>query len=251
MNLLNFTAVVLAAGRGKRFKATRRANKVMHLLAGRPMISYTLELLNKVGFKKVIIVVGFAKKSIINYFGNKYLYAEQKKRLGTGNAVKVALSKINRETKEILVINADDSAFYPPAMIKKMIKKHLASKADLTFLTLEMKKPRIARVIRDEKGNPLEIVEQQNLKPEQRKIKEINCGTYCFKVDFLKKNLRYLKKDKIGKEYYLTQLVKIGAEKGAKIITYKMSKEDYWQGINTREELEISNRKKLKLIKSG
>lgn len=233
----DITAVVLAAGKGTRINA-RKINKVMYSLAGKPMIGYTVDLLKNVGFKKIVIVVGFAKQSIINYLGRKnFIYAYQKERLGTAHAVKTALLEIPKNTKNILVINADDSAFYPARVIKKMIGKHLEKKADLTFLTVKMKKPNIARVIRDSQGGILAVVEQQNLKPGQEKIKEINCGCYCFSLDFLKKFLPQVRKNLVSREYYITQLIEIGIKNKTKVQAFKMDKEDYFHGINTKKQL--------------
>lgn len=236
------TAVVLAAGKGTRINA-RKINKVMFQLAGKPMISYTIDLLKRSGIKKIIIVVGFAKQSIIDYLGKHFTYAYQRKRLGTAHAVKTALTKIPKGIKDILVINADDSAFYPPRVIKGLIKKHLKEKAGLTFLTVGMRKPNIARVIRDSQGKILGVVEQQNLKPWQEKIKEINCGCYCFSLDFLRKFLPKVRKNHVSKEYYITQLIEIGIKNKAKVQAFKMDKEDYFHGVNTKEQLLEAERK--------
>jgi bifunctional N-acetylglucosamine-1-phosphate-uridyltransferase/glucosamine-1-phosphate-acetyltransferase GlmU-like protein len=238
----NITAVVLAAGRGSRFNADKK-NKAVYLLAGRPMISYTFELLEKAGLENVLVVVGWAKESITAYFGSKYKYVEQKKRLGTAHAVKTALKKIGSDKEDILVLNADDSAFYPVKVIVNLIKTHKQAKADLTFLTVEKKNPNIARVLRDSKAKVLGVVEQQNLKKGQEKIKEINCGCYCFSLSFLKKYLPRVEKNKLSGEYYITQLIEIGVKNKVNIKTFKMDKEDYFQGINTKNQLFAADKK--------
>ncbi len=238
MNFKNMAAIVLAAGKGTRINA-KEINKVMYPLAGKPMLWYTINLLKKVGFSKIIIVVGFLKESIINYFGRKdFIYAEQRKRLGTAHAVKTGLKKIPSGIKNVLVLHADDSAFYPVKVIRNMINQHLRKGNDLSFLTVEIKNPNIARVIRDKKGKVLGIVEQQNLKPGQEKFKEINCGCYCFKIEFLKKFLPQIKKNSLTKEYYLPLLIDLGIQNKAKVRAFKMNKSDYWHGINTRGELQ-------------
>lgn len=246
--MTKIAAVVLAAGRGTRIKA-KKINKVMLPLAGRPMIGYTIELLKKSGLKKTIIVVGFAKQLIIDYLGKGFVYAYQRERLGTAHAVKTALAKVPKTIKNILVINADDSAFYPPQVIKNLIKKHGQEKADLTFLTVEKKKPDIARVIRNSQGEVLGVVERQNLEPGQKKIKEINCGCYCFSIEFLRKFLPQVEKNPVSQEYYLTQLIELGIKNKAKVQVFKMDKEDYFQGINTKKQLlkaDLKMKQKLK-----
>ena len=243
----DFIAVILAAGKGTRMKA-KKINKVMYLLAGKPMINYTINLLKKVNqFKKIIIVVGFAKKSITDYLGHKYIYVMQRKRLGTAHAVKVALSLIPTNTCHVFVINAHDSAFYPSKVISNLINLHLKENGDLTFLTVDMKKPNFARVIRGAKGQILGIVEQQNLSTNQVKIKEINCGCYCFKTGFLKKYLQKVTRNEVSREYYITELIEIGVKNNCQILAYKMDKEEYFQGINTKIQLmeaEIKMKKK-------
>ena len=118
-----------------------------------------------------------------------------------------------------------------------MVKSHFDRKSDLTFLTVEMKKPNIARVIRDKKGRVLGVVEQQNLKAWQKKIKEINCGCYCFSLLFLKKFLKKVKRNPVSNEYYITELIELGVKNNAKVNTFKMAKEAYFQGVNTKKQL--------------
>lgn len=240
----NLTAVVLAAGKGSRINA-REINKVMLALAGKPMIGYTYKLLKTAGFKKIIVVVGFAKDTIINFLGKKCSYAYQQKRLGTAHALKCALSKVPLTAKNVFVCYSDDTAFYPPRVIINLIKKHLKNKAVLTFLTVEKKKPDIARVLRDDKGRVVGVVELHNLKPSQKKIKEINCGCYCVKTNFLKKFLPKIKKNPISGEYDLPKLIELGLKAKAKVQAFKIGREDYFQGVNTRDQL-IKADKKMK-----
>lgn len=242
-------AIVMAGGKGTRIGADK-VNKVMMKLAGKPMIGYTVDLLKKVGFEKIIIVVGFKRKSIMDYLGKDLLYAEQKKPLGTAHAVKVALKKLPKGVDSVLAINADDSAFYPPAVIRKLIKSHQQKGADLTFLTVEQKNPQVARVIRDKKGKVLGVIEQQHLTDEQKKIKEINTGCYCFKVAFLNKYLELVPKNPLKGEYYITSLIEIGLKNQARVQAFKMSKEEYFQGVNTKEELLEADRKMQKKLKT-
>jgi UDP-N-acetylglucosamine diphosphorylase/glucosamine-1-phosphate N-acetyltransferase len=237
----NFTAVVLAAGKGTRFNATT-INKVMHPLCGKPMLWYTLNLLKKVGFNKIIIVVGFAKESIITYFGPKYIYVEQAKRLGTAHALKCALPKISQEINDVFVCYSDDTAFYTPEIIKKLIKQHEQDSASITILTVDKRDPAgLGRVIRNREGEIMGIVEEKNTTLQEKKIKEINTGCYCFKVDFLKKYLPQVKMNPVTHEFYLPDLVALAIEFKEKLTALKMSKEEYFEGVNTKEQLVKAN----------
>lgn len=243
----DFVAIVLAAGKGIRFNA-KEINKVMYPLAGKPMIGYTINLLKGVGFKKIIIVVGFAKESIINYLGEKFIYVKQPKRLGTAHALKCALPKIPKETKNIFVCYSDDTAFYPPQVIKKQVKLHL--KNDLTLLTVIKNNPfGLGRVIRDKQGRMMGIVEEKNATTLQKKIKEINTGCYCFKLAFLKKYLPLIKKNPVKGEYYLTDIVALAIAAGKKVRTLRISQGDYFQGINTKKQLEAADLKMRKKLR--
>lgn len=239
----NIVAIVLAAGKGIRFNA-KKINKVMYPLAGKPMIGYTADLLRKVGFEKIIIVVGFAKESIINFLGKKFIYAEQKKRLGTAHALRCALPKIPSDTKNIFACYSDDTAFYPPSVLKRLVKLHLKNKLDLTLLTVIKKNPfGLGRIIRDKKGRMIGIVEEKNATGSQKKIKEINTGCYCFKLKFLKKYLPLIKKDPIKQEYYLTDIVGLAIAAEKKVKALRVSRGDYFQGINTKKQLEAADLK--------
>ncbi len=238
----NCSAIVLAAGKGTRMKADK-INKVMYPLAGKPMIGYTIDLLEKVGFKEIVVVVGFKRDAIMGFLNSRCKYAVQKRVLGTAHAAKTGLMKVSGKVKNALVMNADDSAFYPAEVIKRMMKKHKKEKNGLTFLTVDLEKPSIARVIRDKKGKVLGVVEQKNLKPEEKKFKEINCGCYCFSVEFLNKYLPKVKKNPLAKEYYITELIELGIENGEKVKAFKMGKEDYWHSVNTKEQLQDAEKR--------
>lgn len=229
-------AVILAAGRGVRMRS-KNINKVMLPLNGRPMISYTIDLLKKLRIKEIIIVVGFAQKSVRSFLGPNYLYVEQKKRLGTAHAVRCALKKIPQVFKEIVVLDGDDSAFYRPQMIKDLIGRHREKQAVFTMLTIETKNPcGLGRILRDRKGRLLGIVEEKDARPDQRKIKEVNPACYIFERKFLEKYLPKVRKSPFSGEYYLTDVVKLGIDSQEKTESLKV-KNLAWRGINTWEEL--------------
>ena len=155
----NIAAVVLAAGKGKRIKS-KTFNKVVLNLGEKPMILYTIELLEKFQIKPIVVVVGFAKDSVMSILGNRVIFAEQRKRLGTAHAIQCGLKKLNSKVSEILVLNGDDSAFYTENLIEKLVKTHLTSGAALTFLTIMLENPSsLGRIIRGKNGEVLAIVE--------------------------------------------------------------------------------------------
>ena len=229
-------AIVLAAGKGKRMNS-RGINKVVLPLANKPMIVHSISFLENVGISQIVVVVGFAKKSVMEVLGTKVMFAEQHKRLGTGHAVVQGLKKMPREVENILVINGDDSAFYTEEVIKNLAEKHLISNASLTFLTIDKQNPfGLGRVIRDEKENVKAIVEEKDATDVQRKVTEVNPGCYIFKSSFLRKYLPLVKKSPITGEYYLTSLIDVGIKNNEKIETLKAGSLP-WRGVNTKDEL--------------
>src|ERR1035437_2737682 len=178
MEKKNLGAIILAAGKGKRMNS-KSVNKVALHLADKPMIAHTVSLLEKVGIKEIVVVIGFAKKSVIDALGNKVIFAEQRKRLGTGHAALCGLRKLPKNVDDVLIINGDDSAFYPQSLIKNLIKTHTLSNAAITFLTIEKDNPfSLGRIVRNSSGQVVAIIEEKDATQTQRKIKEINPGCY-------------------------------------------------------------------------
>lgn len=232
----NLGAIILAAGKGTRMKS-KNINKVTMHLASKPMILHTVELLEGLNIKDIVVVVGFAKESVINVLQKRAEFAEQKKRLGTAHAVKIALQKLNNKINNVLVLNGDDSAFYSKEVIDKLIKKHFDDDSSFTFLTIEKDNPYgLGRIVRDKKGRVKAMVEEKDASKEERNIKEVNPGCYIFKVKFLKKYLPLVQKSLVTGEYYLTSLIGIGIKHNEKIETLKGGKL-IWRGVNTKDEL--------------
>lgn len=229
-------AIILAAGKGSRMKS-KDVNKVAMHLADKPMIVHTVELLEKLNVKKIVVVVGFAKESVVKVLKGRVEFAEQRKRLGTAHAVKAALKNVSLEIENILVLNGDDSAFYSKEIINKLVTKHLEDNAAFTFLTIEKDNPYgLGRVVRNGDSRVKAIVEEKDATENQRKITEVNPACYIFKLEFLKKYLPKVEKSPVTGEYYLTSLIGIGIANGEKIETLKGGKL-IWRGVNTKDEL--------------
>lgn len=237
----NIGAIILAAGKGSRMKA-KTVNKVAMPLADKPMIAHTIELLEKLKIDRLVVVVGFAKSSVMNILGEKVIFAQQTKRLGTGHAVACGLRKMPEGTENILVLNGDDSAFYIKDTIQKLIEKHFLTNAAFTFLTIKKENPvGLGRVIREKSGKVVAVVEEKDATLFQRKINEINPGCYLFTASFLQKYLPKVKKSPVTGEYYLTSLIDIGIKNGENIETVAAGTIS-WRGVNTKEELEEAER---------
>lgn len=244
----NIGAIILAAGKGKRMNS-KSINKVVMHLADKPMVLHTVELLEKLGIKRISVVVGFKKESVINLLGDRVIFSEQKKRLGTAHAVSCAMSKISDDVENVIVLNGDDSAFYKTAIIDCLLDKHIKSGASFTFLTIDTKNPAgLGRIVRDKDGKVESVVEEKDASPEILKIKEVNPACYVFKINFLKKYLPKVKKSPNTGEYYLTSLIDIGIKHSEKIETLQTGL-FAWRGVNTKEELAEAEKIFLKINK--
>lgn len=234
----DIAAIILAAGKGKRINS-RTVNKVTLPLGGRPMVLYTLDILDRLEVRSVIVVVGFAKNSVMDLFPKyRVKFCEQKKRLGTAHAVACAMKKIPNKIKNVLVLHGDDSALYKTETIRGLIQKHKESDAAFTFLTIEMEDPKgLGRVIRGKEGKVLAIVEEKDATDDILKIKEVNPACYIFETNFLRKYLPKIKKNPITGEYYLTSLIDMAIKNNEHMETLQAGL-FAWRGVNTKEELE-------------
>lgn len=247
----NIAAVVLAAGKGSRMKAPPSKNKVVFTLAKRPMISYTVETLRQVGFSKIIVVVGYACESVRQALGDSVTYAVQDNPEGTGHAVKVALPYLPTQCHTLISVYGDDSAFYSPQLIKTLIQEHLASEAAVSLVTLNKTDPTgLGRIIRNQVGDIIAIVEEKDATSEQKKIVEINTGLYCFNKAFIEKALPELKRNPVSGEFYLTDVISYAVKHRYKIHPLTWPSDEIWFGVNTPEQLvEAEMKMKLKYIK--
>lgn len=242
MGKKHLAGIILAAGRGKRMRLGRR-NKVVLSIGNKPIILYATCLLEMLNIKTIIVVVGFAKASVMRLLvGEPVIFAEQNVQLGTAHALKAALRKLPRGVMHVLVLQGDDAFFYDRETLEKLLAAHFSSKAAISFLTLNVENPfGLGRVVRDNAGKVVSIVEEKDATQEQKRIQEINPACYVFLVSFLRKYIKHVKKSKATKEYYLTSLIDIARENREKV-TDVAATQLVWRGVNTWEELKEARR---------
>lgn len=241
----NVAAVILAAGEGTRIKA-RRKNKVAYKLAGKPMIKYTVETLKKAGIEEIIVVVKFAEKSVRDALnGERVIYARQKDKKGTAPALESGLEAVAGGIQNILVMYGDDSAFYPVELFQFILTEHREHKSDVTLLSIKVDNPKgLGRILRNDNGAVLGIVEEKVATEEQREINEINTGCYCFRRDFIEKRIGEIEINPISQEYYLTDIVEVALSHGDKVHVCLYPDNLIWHGINDRSQWAKAIRKK-------
>lgn len=248
--------VVLAAGKGTRMYSD--IPKVLHSLAGKPMLTHVLDTVSSLDPQNIHLVTGFQSDLIKkHYTDSRYAqvvhWVEQTEQLGTGHAVMQAAPSISDDAM-VLVLYGDVPLIKPESLISLVTK---ATESGIAVLTLNTPKPYgLGRIIRDANQQIIAIVEEKDASDEQREISEINTGIMAFKATMLKQWLGQLTTDNAQKEYYLTDAVAIAHASGVVVGNIQTSDADEVQGINDRlqlTELERSYqlRKARELAKSG
>lgn len=227
-------AVVLAAGKGTRMKS--KLPKVLHNVLGKPMITHVLESLSGALIDKKIVVLGHKADLVEEVLNDDIQIAYQREQLGTGHAVKEAKDFLTGKEDKVLVLCGDTPLLTEDTLIKLM-KHHEEKKAIITILTAEVDNPfGYGRIVRGEDSVEA-IVEEKDASIEEKSIKEINTGAYCFSGEFLYEEIDKLTNDNSQGEYYLTDLVKKAASQNLKVESFVMT--DYREalGINNRVQL--------------
>lgn len=229
-------AVILAAGKGTRFKSSKP--KVMHEICGKPMITYLLDRLPGLNIEKTFVVVDAESDSIRATLAPYDLeFVVQEKQLGTGHAVACALNAFRGLDGNILVLYGD-TPFVETSCLAGLLESCESSGSDQALLTAILPSPTgYGRIIRDESGNPADIVEEKDASDEQKKIREINAGFACFKISALSSNIEKLGNSNKSGEYYLTDMVRILSGSGHKVTTVEAGSGSGIFGINDRLQL--------------
>jgi len=212
--------------------------KVFHEILGEPMLTYVLETVKKLSPQETYLVIGHKRDLIMDYYKDWRLkFAVQDEQLGTGHAI-VQVKPYLKDFSGTVLVLAGDVPLLSEATLRKLIDFHLKHKAAATDLTAELEDAgNYGRIVRNEKGEILKIVEKKDASPEELKIKEINTGTFCFDKDALFSALAEVRPENVQKEYYLTDTVEILKRKGFPVYAFRVEDPSETLGVNTKEEL--------------
>lgn len=226
--------VILAAGQGTRMKS--ELPKVLHPLAGKPLVNYAVETAAELTSEKPLLVVGHGAEQVRQVVGDKAIYVEQREQLGTGHAVLQARPLLEGRSETVLVWYAD-MPFLSTATLRRLLELHAKHEGPITMLTVEADDPMgFGRILRNEAGQVVGIVEEAVATEEQKAIRELNCGVYCFDSHWLWPHLAQLPLGPKG-EYYLTDLVGMAVAEGRMVQSLKISDATEVLGINDRTHL--------------
>ena len=245
--MFNTIAIILAAGQGKRMQSD--LPKVLHKVAGRPMIEYSLSASTAATGERPIIVVGHKAYQVKSQIGTRADYVLQENQLGTGHAVLQAEKLLRDQCQFVLVLSAD-MPLLSAETLQRLIAKQQSHSGPMTMTTTFSEASHgFGRVIRDDHNQIVAIVEEALASPEELLIRELNVGVYCFNADWLWTALHQISISPKG-EYFLTDLVAIAVNHGLEVQTITLDDPAEALGINTQEhlseaELLISNRQMM------
>ena len=231
-------AIVLAAGKGTRMKS--ELPKVLFPVCGKPMIEYVLDALESAGVDEIIVVVGYRSdlvKSTIRPRAS-IKFAEQKELLGTGHAVMSCREHLEGFDGPVFII-AGDNPMLQSSSVERLFKEfENYGDASCILGTVYKENPyAMGRILRDENGAFIGVVEEKDATDEQRKIKEINISYYVFNTPDLLASLGDIRSNNAQKEYYITDVPKILLDKGRKILALPVLQEIECLGVNTQADL--------------
>ncbi|MFA5148980.1 MAG: NTP transferase domain-containing protein [Candidatus Omnitrophota bacterium] len=250
-----FGCVILAAGKGTRFFSD--TPKVLHDLHGKPVLQHVLDTAKSAGFVRPVVVIGHRSGEVERFLeGQAAVPVVQRMQLGTGDAVKAAKRQLSKY-RDIAVLYGD-VPLVKKETLRSLVSSHKASGASCTVLTVDMEDPSgYGRIVRGRFGGNVEaIVEEKEAAAEEKKIREINVGLYCFDRGDLFSAIKKIRRSKIKKEYYLTDAVAILISEGKRVRAFKTGDPDESIGMNSRSDLAnaysiISRRKSAELNKGS
>ncbi|MGH8734975.1 MAG: NTP transferase domain-containing protein, partial [Burkholderiales bacterium] len=214
--------LILAAGLGKRMRSD--LPKVLHPLAGRPLLGHVIETARSLAPRKIIGVLGHGAELVKKAFPEKDLeWVLQAEPLGTAHAVMQAMPRVSQDA-DVLILYGD----VPLVRAATLKRLHEAGRDGMSLLTAEPADPAAyGRIVRDAAGRVAKIVEQRDASPAERAIREINAGLYALDARRLAGWLKRIDNRNAQKEYYLTDLVALAVDEGLPVAAVKAA--DAWE----------------------
>lgn len=249
--------IVMAAGLGKRMKSNHV--KVLHQVAGKPMVQYAVDVALRVAGQRIAVVVGHQAEKVRRIIeagitgtpgATAVNIVEQAQQLGTGHAVMQSRSVFSHADKagptHYLILNGD-TPLLKESTVRKLLTVHQREGATVTILTAILDDPsgygRVLRRGASQEGQAhsssdvLKIIEDRDATPAERATKEINVGTYVVSGAFLFEALDKLEPDNAQGEYYLTDIVRMAVSQGRRVAAVTLQNPDEGLGVNTRQQL--------------
>ncbi len=229
--------MILAAGQSTRMNT--RLPKVLHEVCGRPMLDYVLDACRGAGVQRMYVVVGYGKEQIIQRYQGQpdLVFVEQPEQRGTGHAVMCCREHLEGFEGPTLVL-CGDTPLIRKEMLEILLEKHGSERSAVTVATAVLDDPTgYGRIVRDSYGNIQGIVEHNDCDEQQRKIREVNTGYFCFQTPLLLKALAQIRPDNVKGEYYLTDALHVLLAEGYKASAVTAVAPEDAMGVNSRSQL--------------
>jgi bifunctional UDP-N-acetylglucosamine pyrophosphorylase/glucosamine-1-phosphate N-acetyltransferase len=235
---LDLTVIVLAAGGGTRMRS--KTMKVLHEVGGRSMIGHVLAAALATEPHRVVAVVGHQREAVgahIRQLVPDAVLAVQEEQLGTGHAVRVAMEATGQASGTVVVATGD-TPLLTGESLRDFVAEHRASQAAVSILSGVVDDPfGLGRVLRNDEGDVLAIVEEKDATAVQREIREINSGILAFDAGFLADALPRIGNDNAKGEYYLTDAIGLARDDGLTVSAYPIDDVMQTEGVNDRAQL--------------
>lgn len=238
----DLVSVILAAGKGTRMKS--KLPKVLHKAGGKTMVQHVIDAAKEAGSKRTIVITGFGSDQVREAIGDQGVeFVEQKEQLGTGHAVLQTEDLLKNETGTVMVL-CGDTPLLTGDLLKHFYEEHVKAEAKATVLTAIMPDATgYGRIIRKADGSVEKIVEHKDATEEERKVKEVNSGIYCFAAKDLFEALHHVTNDNAQGEYYLPDVLEILQKKGEKI--WAVAADDYESTLGINSRLQLAGAEKI------
>lgn len=231
---MDISVLILAAGKSTRFRS--RLSKVLHPLAGKPMVLYGVDTAYSFSDRPPTLVVGENEDQVRSLLGDRVRYVRQDQPLGTGHAVLAAREALQGQGDAVLVSFAD-MPLLRRETFQAVVDTFRACRPAISMLTvISEDSMAYGRVIRYSDGGVAAVVEEAVATPDQKAIKELNCSVYCFDAQWLWENLPQLTPSPKG-EYYLTDMVGMAVAQGRRVEAVVSHDPEETLGPNTRVQL--------------
>lgn len=233
--------VILAAGMGKRMRSA--LPKVLHPLAGKPILSHVLDTARTLSPEKICVIYGYGGERVRQTVGDdsNLIWVEQAQQLGTGHAVKQALPYLEKGSATLVLFG--DVPLVKSNTLEELIGKARAD--NLVLLTVELDNPTgYGRIVRDSETNRVQaIVEEKDALPSQKAIREINTGIMILPSMYLESWLDRLSNNNTQGEYYLTDIIAMAVDDGIQIETSNPSSE--WEVVGVNDKVQLSSLERI------
>lgn len=237
-----FEGLVLAAGRGSRFKdeSFDSMPKVLRPLLEKAMVAYVLDILEAVGVHEILMVVGHEARKVQEAVGSRVRYVLQEQLNGSGGAVACTRGSFADFDGHLIVMCAD-SPLFAPKSIMRMMRTHVKTGAVMTMASAVLENPAgYGRILRSESGEVIGVVEEACASEEQRAIREVNGGAYLFDARWLFGNIDLMETNEAG-ELNLTDMARVAAEQ-RRIVAVQECDPREIRGVNTPADVSEAER---------